>query len=209
MYYQINLRCPDDERQGAKGVHLRRPVDEVVSVSPTPYEGWLFDLATESGTFHAGVGAGWIHNSPRRGETFVTRKITRAAARIKLGVQQKLYLGNLDAKRDWGHAKDYVEAMWLMLQQPRGDDYVVATGEAHTVRELCERAFGHVGLDYQRYVEIDPRYYRPAEVDHLLGDASKAERILGWRPRTSFAELVRGMMESDLALAERELRARG
>jgi GDPmannose 4,6-dehydratase len=144
------------------------------------------------------------HESPRRGETFVTRKVTRAAARIKLGLQQKLYLGNLDARRDWGYAKDYVEAMWLMLQQPHGDDYVVATGEAHTVRELCERAFGHVGLDYQKHVEIDPRYFRPTEVDYLLGDPSKAIKALDWKPRTAFKELVTIMMDADLKLAERE-----
>jgi len=130
--------------------------------------------------------------------------VTRAAARIKLGLQQKLYLGNLDARRDWGYAKDYVEAMWLMLQQPKGDDYVVATGEAHSVRELCERAFGHVGLDYRQHVEIDPRYFRPTEVDALLGDPSKAKRALGWSPRTSFPELVTLMMEADVKLAERE-----
>ena len=208
-YYQINLSVPDDERQGAKGAHLRKPVAEVLKTTPVRHEGWLFDLATESGTFHAGIGDGWIHNSPRRGETFVTRKVTRAASRIKLGVQKKLYLGNLDAKRDWGYAKDYVEAMWLMVQQPKGDDYVVATGEAHSVRQLCEAAFGHVGLDYREFVEIDPRYYRPAEVDYLLGDASKATRLLGWKPRTSFAELVRLMMESDMELARREQRAGG
>jgi GDPmannose 4,6-dehydratase len=147
------------------------------------------------------------HESPRRGETFVTRKVTRAASRIKLGLQEKLYLGNLDARRDWGYAKDFVEAMWLMLQQEKPDDYVVATGESHTVRELCEMAFGHVGLDYRKYVDIDPRYYRPTEVDDLRGDWSKAARVLGWRPRTSFRELVRLMMESDLQLAEREQRA--
>jgi GDPmannose 4,6-dehydratase len=147
------------------------------------------------------------HESPRRGETFVTRKVTRAASRIKLGLQKKLYLGNLEAKRDWGYAKDYVEAMWLMVQQPKGDDYVVATGEAHSVRELCEKAFGHVGLDYQDFVDIDPRYYRPAEVDYLLGDPSKAVKALGWKPRTSFAELVRLMMEADLELARQEQRA--
>jgi GDPmannose 4,6-dehydratase len=144
------------------------------------------------------------HESPRRGETFVTRKVTRAASRIKLGLQQKLYLGNLDARRDWGYAKDFVEAMWLMLQQPKPDDYVVATGESHTVRELCQGAFGHVGLDYQKYVDIDPRYYRPTEVDDLRGDASKARQALGWKPRVTFTELIRLMMEEDVKLAERE-----
>jgi GDPmannose 4,6-dehydratase len=149
------------------------------------------------------------HESPRRGETFVTRKITRAASRIRLGLQEKLYLGNLEAKRDWGFARDYVEAMWQMLQQDRGDDYVVATGEAHTVREFCELAFSHVGLDYRKHVEIDPRYYRPTEVDYLLGDASKATRVLGWKARTTFDQLVNLMVEGDLALAESEKRARG
>ncbi len=204
LYFQINLSCPDDERLGNKGAHLRRPQHEIVSVRRVAHEGWLFDLATESGTFHAGVGDGWIHNSPRRGETFVTRKVTRAASRIKLGLQKKLFLGNLDAKRDWGYAKDYVEAMWLMLQQPEADDYVIGTGESHSVRELCERAFGHVGLDYRQFVEIDPRYLRPTEVDFLLADGSKAEKKLGWKPRTTFEELVRLMMDADLALAERE-----
>ena len=147
------------------------------------------------------------HEGPRRGETFVTRKVTRAAARIKLGLQEKLYLGNLEARRDWGYAKDFVEAMWLMLQQEKPEDYVIATGESHTVRELCEEAFGHVGLDYRKHVEIDPRYYRPTEVDSLLGDPSKAARQLGWKARTNFKELVRLMMEADLATAEREQRA--
>ncbi len=147
------------------------------------------------------------HESPRRGETFVTRKVTRAASRIKLGLQDKLYLGNLDARRDWGYAKDFVEAMWLMLQQKTPEDYVIATGESHTVRELCEEAFGYVGLDYKKYVETDPRYLRPTEVDFLLGDASKAARQLGWKPRTAFKELIRLMMATDLELAEREKRA--
>ncbi len=173
------------------------------------YSYWISVNYRESYGMHVSNGILFNHESPRRGETFVTRKVTRAASRIKLGVQKKLYLGNLDAKRDWGYAKDYVEAMWLMVQQPKGDDYVVATGEAHSVRELCEASFGHVGLDYREFVEIDPRYYRPAEVDYLLGDPSKAEKLLGWKPRTSFAELVRLMMESDMELARREQRAGG
>src|SRR5690242_11424435 len=149
------------------------------------------------------------HESERRGETFVTRKITRGATRIKLGLQDKLFLGNLDAKRDWGYARDFVEAMWLMLQQPQGDDYVVATGEAHTVREFCERAFACLDMDYRKYVEIDPRYLRPTEVDYLLGDPSKARTRLGWKAKTSFADLVKLMIESDLDLARREQRAGG
>jgi len=139
------------------------------------------------------------HESPRRGETFVTRKITRAAARIKAGLENKLYLGNLDAKRDWGYAKEYVEAMWLMLQQDAPNDYVVATGETHSVREFLDEAFAYVGLDWHDYVEIDPKYYRPAEVDLLVGDASKAYAQLNWKPKTTFKELVRLMMDADIA----------
>jgi len=138
------------------------------------------------------------HESPRRGETFVTRKITRAVARIKLGLQKKLYLGKLEARRDWGYAPDYVEAMWLMLQQETPQDLVIATGEAHSVREFLEEAFAYVGLDWQDYVDIDPRYFRPTEVDFLLGDASKARKALGWQPRVSFGELVRLMVDADL-----------
>ncbi len=145
------------------------------------------------------------HESERRGETFVTRKITRAATRIKLGLQEKLYLGNLDAKRDWGYAKDYVEAMWLMLQQDQPDDYVIATGETHTIREFLDLSFGHLDLDWNDYVEIDPRYFRPAEVDLLLGDASKAREQLGWEPMTDLNELARIMVEHDLELAQNEL----
>ena len=144
------------------------------------------------------------HESPRRGETFVTRKITRAATRIKLGLQQKLYLGNLDAKRDWGFAGDYVEAMWLMLQVEKPDDYVVATGETHSVREFLEKTFGLLELDYKKYVEHDPRYERPAEVDLLLGDPGKAKKALGWQPRVSFDELTKMMVESDMVLARQE-----
>jgi len=138
------------------------------------------------------------HESPRRGETFVTRKITIGAARIKHGLQEKLYLGNLEAKRDWGYAGDYVRAMWLMLQQDEPDDYVIATGESHSVREFLELAFDHVGLDWKQYVEIDPRYFRPTEVDVLLGDSTKARKKLGWSPQVSFVELARLMIEADL-----------
>jgi GDPmannose 4,6-dehydratase len=139
------------------------------------------------------------HESERRGATFVTRKVTRAAAAISLGQQDRLYLGNLDAQRDWGYAKDYVRAMWLMLQQSEPDDYVIATGETHSVRELLDEAFGYLGLDWSRHVEIDPRYFRPAEVDLLLGDASKARQRLGWEPTVSFPDLVRLMVDKDLA----------
>jgi GDPmannose 4,6-dehydratase len=137
------------------------------------------------------------HESPRRGIPFVTRKITRAAARIKHGLDSQLFLGNLDAKRDWGFAGDYVEAMWLMLQQPEPDDYVVATGESYSVRDVLDLAFGTVGLDWKPYVQIDPRYLRPTEVDHLRGDASKARRKLGWKPRVSFQELIKMMVRAD------------
>jgi len=138
------------------------------------------------------------HESPRRGETFVTKKITRALARIKLGLQEKLYLGNLDAKRDWGYAPDFVEAMWLMLQQEAPDDYVIATGETHSVRDFLEIAFGYVGLDWKDYVKIDQRYFRPLEVEFLQGDIAKAKEKLGWEPKTRFKELVRIMVDSDI-----------
>jgi GDPmannose 4,6-dehydratase len=148
------------------------------------------------------------HESPRRGETFVTRKITRAATRIKLGLQKKLQLGNLDARRDWGFAGDYVEAMWRMLQQERPDDYVVATGVSIGIRDFLDLAFAALDLDWKRYVEIDPRHYRPAEVDHIEGDASKARRVLGWQPKHDVASLVRMMVDADLELARREQAAR-
>jgi len=144
------------------------------------------------------------HESPRRGETFVTRKITRAATRIKLGLQDKLYLGNLDAKRDWGFAGDYVETMWLMLQQEKSDDYVIATGENHSVREFLDEVFGYLDLDWQKYVEIDPRYFRPTEVDCLLGDSGKARRVLGWEPKVTFKELAKMMTDADMEITKRE-----
>ena len=145
------------------------------------------------------------HESPRRGETFVTRKITRALAHIKLGLQDKLYLGNLDAKRDWGYAPEFVEAMWMILQQDQPDDYVIATGETHSVKEFCEEAFAYAGLDWSKYVEIDKRYYRPAEVDLLIGDASKAKRVLGWEPKTRFKDLMKLMVDADLKTLEDQL----
>ncbi|MDQ5986188.1 MAG: GDP-mannose 4,6-dehydratase [Syntrophus sp. SKADARSKE-3] len=144
------------------------------------------------------------HESPRRGETFVTRKITRAATRIKLGLQDKLYLGNLDAKRDWGYAGDYVEAMWLMLQQDKPDDYAIATGETHSVREFAQRVFEKLDLDFSQYVAIDPRYFRPTEVDCLLGDASKAREKLGWQPKVSFEGLIDMMIEADMEISKKE-----
>lgn len=162
------------------------------------YAHWITVNYREAYGLFACNGILFNHESPRRGETFVTRKITKAAARIKLGLQQDLFLGNLDAKRDWGYAGDYVEAMWLMLQQEQPDDYVVATGETHTVREFLDVAFGHVGLDWRRHVKIDPRYYRPTEVDLLIGDSAKAQRQLGWKPTVDFHRLAVMMVEADL-----------
>ena len=144
------------------------------------------------------------HESPRRGETFVTRKITRAATRIKLGLQDKLYLGNLDAKRDWGFAGDFVESMWLIMQQDKPDDYVIATGETHSVREFLDEVFGYLDLDWHKYVEIDPRYFRPTEVDFLLGDPGKARKVLKWEPKVTFKALAKMMTDADMKLAERE-----
>ena len=169
------------------------------------YSHWITINYRESYDLHASCGILFNHESPRRGETFVTRKITRAATRIKLGLQQKLYLGNLDAKRDWGFAGDYVEAMWLMLQQETPDDYVVATNELYSVRDFCQKTFSQLGLNYEDHVEIDPRYYRPAEVELLLGDSTKAFKQLGWKPQTSFDELVEMMVKKDLGLAHQEL----
>jgi GDPmannose 4,6-dehydratase len=165
---------------------------------------WITVNYRESYGMHASCGILFNHESPRRGETFVTRKITRAVGRIKLGLQHKLYLGNIDALRDWGFAGDYVEAMWLMLQQPEPDDYVIATGKMISVRQFCELSFGMVGLDYRDFVEIDPRYFRPAEVEQLLGDMSKAQRVLNWKPRTSVEDLARMMVDHDMELARRE-----
>jgi GDPmannose 4,6-dehydratase len=164
------------------------------------YSYWVTVNYRESYGMHASNGILFNHESPRRGETFVTRKITRAVAFIKQGLQEKLFLGNLDARRDWGYAKEYVEAMWLMLQQPEADDYVVATNETHTIRECLEVAFNRVGLNWEKYVEIDPRYYRPAEVELLIGDYSKAKRKLGWEPKTKFKELIELMVDADMKL---------
>jgi GDPmannose 4,6-dehydratase len=161
---------------------------------------WMTVNYREAYGLHASNGILFNHESPRRGEGFVTRKITRAVAHIKAGLQHKLYLGNLDAKRDWGFAKEYVEAMWLMLQQDQPDDYVVATGETHSVREFLEESFSYAGLDWTKYVALDPRYLRPSEVDLLIGDASKARRQLHWEPKTKFKELVRLMVDADIQL---------
>ncbi len=164
---------------------------------------WVTVNYRESYGLHASNGILFNHESPRRGETFVTRKITRAVAHIKAGLQDKLFLGNLEAKRDWGYAPEYVQAMWLMLQAEKPDDYVVATGETHSVREFLELAFSHAGLDWKDYLETDPRYFRPAEVDLLIGDSSKARRQLGWGPRTRFADLVKLMVDADIDLLRR------
>jgi len=164
------------------------------------YAFWITVNYRESYGLHASNGILFNHESPRRGENFVTRKITRAIARIKAGLQDKLFMGNLEAKRDWGYAKEYVEAMWLMLQQSEPDDYVVATGETHSVKDFLELAFGRVGLDWEKHVEIDPQFYRPAEVDQLVGDATKAHKKLGWTPKTKFADLVHLMVDTDVQL---------
>jgi GDPmannose 4,6-dehydratase len=164
------------------------------------YAYWIAVNYRESYGLHASNGILFNHESPRRGENFVTRKITTAVARIKAGLQEKLFMGNIDASRDWGYAKEYVEAMWLMLQQPAGDDYVVATGETHSVKEFLQLAFNHVGLDWQKHVEIDPKFYRPAEVERLIGNPDKAHKKLNWVPKTKFAELVRIMVDADMKL---------
>ncbi len=169
---------------------------------------WLTVNYRESYGLHASNGILFNHESPRRGETFVTRKITRAVAHIKAGLQKKLYLGNLDAKRDWGYAKEYVEAMWLMLQQDKADDYVVATNETHSIREFLDIAFEHAGLDWKKYVEIDERYYRPAEVDLLIGDYSKAKKQLGWEPKTRFKDLAKLMVDADIKLLKDHMEGR-
>jgi GDPmannose 4,6-dehydratase len=172
------------------------------------YGFWITVNYRESYGMHASNGILFNHESPRRGETFVTRKITRAVAHIKAGLQDTLYLGNLDAKRDWGYAKEYVEAMWLMLQQDKPDDYVIATNETHSVREFLEVAFGHVGLNWKKYVKIDKRYYRPAEVDLLIGDYSKAKRKLGWKPKTTFEDLTKLMVDADVKLLDDHMKGR-
>ena len=165
------------------------------------YAHWITVNYRESYGLHASCGILFNHESPRRGEEFVTRKIAKAVARIAMGRQDKLHLGNLDAKRDWGFAGDYVQAMWAMLQQPEPDDYVIATGETHTVRDFCELAFASAGLNWERHVVVDESLFRPAEVDLLLGDASKAGRVLGWRPSVTFEQLVRNMVAAEMEVS--------
>jgi GDPmannose 4,6-dehydratase len=169
------------------------------------YGHWITINYRESYGLFACSGILFNHESPRRGLEFVTHKVTHGAAKIKLGLANELRLGNLEAERDWGYAADFVEAMWLMLQQDEPDDYVIATGKTHSVRELCEVAFGHLGLDYQDYVISDPKFYRPAEVDQLVGDARKARKVLGWEPRVSFEELIRMMVDADLEALQKEM----
>jgi GDPmannose 4,6-dehydratase len=178
---------------------LKKKGNEIKKILELPkYDGWFYDLTTSSGEFHCGIGNLHVHNSPRRGDTFVTKKIVNGVVAIHQGLQGTLTLGNLDAKRDWGYAPEYVAGMYRMLQQDKPDDYVLATGETHTVREFCQEAFSYLGMNYLDYVQIDPKYYRPAEVDVLQGDASKAKRILGWEPKVKFSELVKIMVEAEL-----------
>ncbi len=206
-YYRINLASA--VRVGMKGQHLRRDLAEVRRIVEldVPADEWVFDLETESGTFCAGVGRLVVHNSPRRGLEFVTRKISWHAAAIKLGLVENVHLGNLEAKRDWGFAGDYVEAMWLMLQQDQAEDFVIATGVAHTVRDCVEIAFDQAGIPIEDHVVIDESLQRPAEVDHLIGDPGKAKRELGWEPKVNFEELIRMMVDADYALLSGESKA--
>lgn len=191
----------------SKNHPLQKPANEIKKIIEYPdYDGWFYDIETESGTFHCGIGYGYVHNSERRGDNFVTRKITKAAARIKCGLQDKLYLGNIDALRDWGYAKDYVKAMYMMLQHDEPDDFVIATGEAHSVREFLEIAFDKLGLDPYKYVEFDDSLKRASEVDFLQGDPSKIKRVLGWEPETTFEELVDLMIKHDMEIAQKESR---
>jgi len=211
----IKAQCPNAKFYQASSSELFGKVLETPQSETTPFYPrspygiakqfafWTTVNYREMGMF-ACNGILFNHESPRRGETFVSRKITKAATRIKVGLQKELLLGNLDAKRDWGYAKEYVEAMWLMLQQPTPEDFVIATGETHTIREFLDEAFGYLEMDWKEYVGIDPKYYRPTEVDILLGDASKAKRILGWEPQWKFRNLVRMMVDADMADARRE-----
>jgi GDPmannose 4,6-dehydratase len=196
-FYSINLRSPNVP--GNKGAHLKRDLAEVKRVVAQPhYDGWLYDFTTTTGRFHAGVGDCLIHNSPRRGKEFVTRKISDGVARIKLGIASELRLGNLDAKRDWGFAGDYVRAMWMMLQQQRAEDFVVASGRTHQVRDFVRLAFAAVDLDWESHTIVDPRFYRPAEVDLLVGDPAKAKSVLGWQAEVTFEQLVQRMVAADM-----------
>lgn len=220
MLEATRLYCGDDLSKvrfyQASSSEMFGKVQEVPQTETTPfwprspygcakmYAHWLTVNYRESYNLHASSGILFNHESPRRGETFVTRKITRAATRIKLGLQDALYMGNLDAKRDWGYAKEYVEMMWVMLQQDKPDDYVVATNETHTVKEFIQETFALLDLDWEKYVKYDARYERPAEVELLIGNPVKAKKQLGWEPKVKFKELVKIMTEADLDLAKRE-----
>ncbi|MCJ7805184.1 GDP-mannose 4,6-dehydratase [Patescibacteria group bacterium] len=185
-----------------KGRHLTRDKDEIVDIVDTAAEdNWFYDIQTESQSFATGANLIKVHNSPRRGETFVTRKITKSIANILSGKQDKLLLGNLEARRDWGYAKEYMEAIWEIMQLPYPEDIVIGTGETHTVKEFVEEAFGIAGLSWQKYVEIDERYYRPTEVDVLQADIGKAEKLIGWKPKVKFKELVKMMVDADMRAA--------
>ena len=213
----VKAQCPEAKFYQASSSELFGKVIETPQTETTPFYPrspygiakqfafWTTVNYREMGLF-ASNGILFNHESPRRGCTFVTRKVTIAAAKIKMGKQKELLLGNLDAKRDWGYAKEFVEAMWLMLQQPTPDDFVISTGETHTIRELLDVAFGHLGLDWKKHVGVDPKYYRPTEVDTLLGDSSKAKRILGWEPKVLFKELIEMMVDHDLEEVKKELR---
>lgn len=209
----VKAHCPEARYYQASSSELFGKVAEVPQSEKTPFYprspygiaklfGYWYTVNAREQGLHASNGILFNHESGRRGETFVTHKVTKAAARIALGIQTELLLGNLEAKRDWGHAKDYVEAMWLMMQQQTPDDYVIATGETHTIKELLDVAFSHVGLDWRNYVGVDPRYYRITEVDILQGDASKARRVLGWAPKVGFKELIEEMVNADLREAQ-------
>ena len=213
----VKAQCPEAKFYQASSSELFGKVLETPQTETTPFYPrspygiakqfafWTTVNYREMGLF-ASNGILFNHESPRRGCTFVTRKVTMAAAKIKMGKQKELLLGNLDAKRDWGYAKEFVEAMWLMLQQPTPDDFVISTGETHTIRELLDVSFEHLGLDWKKYVGVDPKYYRPTEVDTLLGDSSKAKRVLGWEPKILFKELIEMMVDHDLEEAKKELR---
>ena len=195
-YYRVQLSCGYETN---RGMHRRKNLQEVINIEDTvSSDGWFYDIQTESETFATGANLVKIHNSPKRGAEFVTKKIIRSAVRIKLGLEKELRLGNLDAKRDWGYAKEYVEAMWLMLQQDEPDDFVIATGETHTVREFCDLTFKRLYLDYNDYVVVDPKFYRPAEVFELCGDYTKAKEKLGWEPKVKFSELVELMVDAEM-----------
>ncbi len=217
MLDAIRIANPETRFYQASSSEMFGKVVEVPQKESTPfyprspygvakvYGHWITVNYRESYGMHASSGILFNHESPRRGLEFVTRKISHTVARIACGVEKKLYLGNLDARRDWGYAPDYVRAMWLMLQQDEPDNYVISTGETHSVEEFCRLAFSHVGLDYQDYVEVDPRFLRPAEVDLLVGDASKAKEALGWEPAVSFEQLVGIMVSADLELVKSQL----